>query len=243
MINYASSISKNILSNIPPSISEDVLMKMKQNIFIKISKELKCRIVFTSETTTLLATRLLSNIAIGRGSQIENDIGFADRREENVKILRPMRDITNEEIEHYLRIKELKPATNIMGKVYGNSLQSVIRSFVLDLQENYPATVSTICKTADKISSVTNNDNKKCTICQSNLDCNNLNLTAMDATMFSRKVSSKVTNCNENLQHIEEGNNLLFPFIYEKLCYCCSRNISHLNDPMLQTLICRNDDK
>nr|XP_026493721.1 cytoplasmic tRNA 2-thiolation protein 2 [Vanessa tameamea] len=241
---YQPSISKNILLNIPTSISEDVLTKMKQNIFIKIAKQLKCRIVFTAETTTLLATRLLSNIAIGRGSQVENDIGFADKREENVKILRPMREITNEEIDHYLRIKELNPATDILGKGYGTSLQSVIRNFVLDLQENYPATVSTICKTADKIGSVTDNVNKKkCIICQSNLDCNQLNLTAVDATMFSRKVSSKVINSNENLKHIEEGNNLMFPFIYEKLCYCCSRNISQLNDPMLQTLVCRSDDK
>ncbi|XP_046965490.1 cytoplasmic tRNA 2-thiolation protein 2 [Vanessa cardui] len=245
MINHhQTSISKNILSNIPTSISEDMLTKMKQNIFIKISKQLKCRIVFTAETTTLLATRLLSNIAIGRGSQVENDIGFADKREENVIILRPMRDITNEEVDQYLRIKDLKPATNILATIHGTSLQSVIRSFVLDLQENYPATVSTICKTADKIGSITVNvDKKKCIICQSNLDCNQLNLTAVDATMFSRKVSSEVTNSNENLKHVEKGNNLMFPFIYEKLCYCCSRNISQLNDPMLQTLVCRNDEK
>lgn len=66
--------SKIILSNVPPSIGQDVVAKMKQNVFVKVSKGLDCKSIFTAETTTTLATKLLSNIAIGRGSQIENDI-------------------------------------------------------------------------------------------------------------------------------------------------------------------------
>ncbi|CAH2102555.1 unnamed protein product [Euphydryas editha] len=225
--------SKSILSNVTSSIHRDVMMKIKQNIFLKISKELDCNTVFTAETTTSLATKLLSNIVIGRGSQIENDIGFADKRDRDTRILRPLRDITNEEIEHYIQIKEIKPAKAMHNKLNETSLQSVIKNFVMDLQENYPATISTICKTADKIGSITNNINKKkCVVCQSNLDNNDLNLTAVDATVFSRKVSlrqSGESKYNEDSQNIEE-NNLMFPFIYQSLCYCCSRNMSELGN-------------
>lgn len=54
--------------------------------------------------------------------------------------------------------------------------------------------------------------------------------------MFSRQVSSipsGISNYNEVKQNIEGKNNLMFPFIYESLCYCCSRNVSELGDPLL----------
>lgn len=81
--------------------------------------------------------------------------------------MRPLKDISNEDIQYYLKVKDIKPAKCMHSKLNETSLQSVIKDFVMDLQENYPATVSTICKTADKIGSVTNNFNKKkCKVCQ-----------------------------------------------------------------------------
>lgn len=49
-------------------------MKIKRNLFLRAADELNCKIIFTAESTTQLAKRLLTNLALGRGSQVENDI-------------------------------------------------------------------------------------------------------------------------------------------------------------------------
>lgn len=63
-------LSKN---NYPSSIKYDIEKNLKRYIFLQVAKELNCRIIFTAETNTSLAKKLLSNISIGRGSQVEHD--------------------------------------------------------------------------------------------------------------------------------------------------------------------------
>lgn len=80
-----------------------------------------------------------------------------------------MKDISSEEIDCFINVKKLDP-------IYDNSnteigLQSVIDKFVVDLQENFSSTISTVCKTADKLGSMENNkNNKKCSLCQVNIN-------------------------------------------------------------------------
>lgn len=51
--------------------------------------------------------------------------------------------------------------------IKSNSLQSVISSFVSELQDNFQATISTVCKTADKIGiEKESNTSEKCLICE-----------------------------------------------------------------------------
>ena len=64
----------NILSSISNSVCNDLLLKIKTSLFIRYAKILQCNYIFTAETTTTLAINLLSNIVLGRGSQIENDV-------------------------------------------------------------------------------------------------------------------------------------------------------------------------
>lgn len=93
--------------------------------------------------------------------------GFCDSRAE-IKILRPMRDISHEELQHYIRVKELV-CNNFSCTESKNSLQNVIKNFVVDLQDNFQSTISTVCKTADKIgvNDGPKNDNK-CLLCEVN---------------------------------------------------------------------------
>lgn len=91
-----------------------------------------------------------------------------DSRNENVKILRPMKDITLEELNYYSRIKKVKPLLAIeKGET---SIQSLIRQFVRNLEGDFPATVSTVCKTADKIGLAAQSDDKTkqdlCALCE-----------------------------------------------------------------------------
>ncbi|KPI94851.1 Cytoplasmic tRNA 2-thiolation protein 2 [Papilio xuthus] len=205
-------------------------MKIKHDTFRRVAKECQCNFIFTAETTTTLAVNLLSNLAIGRGSQVEYDIGFSDNRDE-IKILRPIKDITEEELHHYIQIKN-RPHISV-DKIQENSLQSVIKKFVWDLQENFPATVSTVCKTADKIGAIEKSD-KRCQFCKSSLASNNEKLTAMEATNFSRTVSNfhPGQNLNETrpIESTNEYDSSMFPFINKYFCYCCSRNYLELGN-------------
>lgn len=94
--------------------------------------------------------------------------GFCDSRNK-IQIVRPMRDITFEEIEYYISIKEIKVTKPKNGDT-DNSLQSAITTFVADLQINSEPTISAICKVADKISGQAENvaaqQIKYCEMCQ-----------------------------------------------------------------------------
>lgn len=71
LYNSMSDCSSNV--NYPSTIKYDIQKNLKRSIFFQTAKELQCKIIFTAETNTSLAKKLLSNIAIGRGSQVEHD--------------------------------------------------------------------------------------------------------------------------------------------------------------------------
>lgn len=64
----------NYINKMPSTISNDLYPKIKRSLFIRYAKLLGCNFVFTAETTTTLASNLLSNLAMGRGSQVQNDV-------------------------------------------------------------------------------------------------------------------------------------------------------------------------
>lgn len=64
----------NFINKMPSTISNDLYPKIKRSLFIRYAKLLGCSFVFTAETTTTLASNLLSNLVLGRGSQVQNDV-------------------------------------------------------------------------------------------------------------------------------------------------------------------------
>lgn len=221
---------QKMLKSMPPTAANDFLIKIKRDLFITFAKLLHYKYVFTAETTNTLAINLLCNIAVGRGSQIQNDISFSDIRDEEVMILRPMKDISKEELDLYVKLKQLSPLRDNLN--CDNSLQSVISSFVCNLQENSQATISTVCKTADKIGELDENrTQEKCLLCKSDLGTKMLKMSALDATKTSRTLSSKSNECGYNMELNKLENDIdttVFPFVHKYLCYGCSRNHSEM---------------
>ncbi|XP_026731275.1 cytoplasmic tRNA 2-thiolation protein 2 [Trichoplusia ni] len=223
----------------PATAANDYLLKIKRDLFLKYAKKLNCTAIFTAETTNTLAINLLCNIAIGRGSQVQNDVGFCDIRDDQVKILRPMKDIGKEELDYYMKIKKLDPV--FKKNVKSSSLQSAIASFVSDLQENFQSTISTVCKTADKIGDYdADKASRKCRICKSDLNKKNMKLSALEATNISKTVSfgnrhfkQDLEKNSELLSMLENDTQNMFPLIYKHLCYGCSRNHSEMSKPEL----------
>ncbi|XP_059050430.1 cytoplasmic tRNA 2-thiolation protein 2 [Achroia grisella] len=219
-----------ILNSMPSTARNDFILKVKQNLYVKCAKEISCKFIFTAETTSTLAINLLSNLTVGRGSQVHNDVGFCDKRDNEVTILRPMKDISKEELNQYITIKQIGPVHDC--DMLDNSLQSVIRTFVTDLQNNFQSTVSSVCKTADKIGIY--EDKKiehRCMLCESILKKKESKISALEATNYSRLVSS--TNSedknkfHDNTQ-IERTSLSMFPYIDQYLCYGCSRIYSEM---------------
>ncbi|XP_047984784.1 cytoplasmic tRNA 2-thiolation protein 2 [Leguminivora glycinivorella] len=225
-----------LLSSMSVTVGNDFFMKIKTNLFIRVAKQLQCNYIFTAETTATLAINLLSNLTMGRGEQVQDDVSFYDGRNDRIKILRPMKDISKEELDYYIRMKNLHPAEQSI--IQPNSLQSVIGSFVTELQGSFPATISTICKTADKIgTSNTDQSKEKCVLCKSFLRTQSTKLTALEATNFSRVVSLQSPN-NTDLKTIEHQVNCsneksMFPYVNDRLCYGCSRNYLEINNSTL----------
>ncbi|CAH0405392.1 unnamed protein product [Chilo suppressalis] len=217
---------KKKLSDMSSSTRNDYLAKIKRELFICYAKELQCNSIFTAETSTTLAIKLISNLSLGRGSQVQHDIGFCDNRNE-VKILRPIKDITLEEIQHYITISQLTPLNVRHAQEY--SLQSVAKLFVNDLQQNFQSTISTICKTAEKIGIQNENKHKiKCLICESGINKNQCKLTALEATNYSKIVSMAQQESTSGIGSPIEQQFSMFPHVNKYLCYACSKNYSEM---------------
>ena len=80
-----------------------------------------------------------------------------------------MKDLTSEDIKLYNKIHNLSISVNkdLLDGQY-TSIQSLTEHFIKNLQDNFPATVSTVMKTGDKIeNSITvTKDDQQCAMCQ-----------------------------------------------------------------------------
>lgn len=84
-----------------------------------------------------------------------------------------MKDLTSEDISFYNKIRGLPHYVNkdLQDSQYA-SVQSLTEHFIKNLQVNFPATVSTVMKTGDKIenSSSETKDDLQCAMCQVTFD-------------------------------------------------------------------------
>lgn len=91
--------------------------------------------------------------------------GFCDNRSE-IKILRPLRTFDMEELEYYNKFNNLEPISVPQSELDRNSsIQGLLLNFVKDLQTEFPATITTVLKTGEKIASFLP-DNNCCRLCK-----------------------------------------------------------------------------
>lgn len=210
-------------SKIDLSSKEDLLQKLRQNILVSMADTLGCSKIFTAETSGDLAIRLLSNISLGRGSQLFFDVGFCDTRDSQIRILRPMKDITKKEIAMYSVFSKLQsvhvPSFRTCVDEHA-SIQKLTEKFVTELQNDFPATTSTVFRTGEKLSSYCNDmkDLEKCLLCKAPMDTFEIASSSLQATNFSRLVSKSLP---ENL--VPEGN-----FVKDTdICEAETQNYNH----------------
>ena len=151
---------------------------------------------------------LILGLACVRGTNLYDDTGFVDNRylsNKETLILRPMREFSEEEINLYnefsltehkdsiqkLKHEQDKDIQDSEDSLY--SIQTLTRNFLGGLQENFPATIPTIFRTGDKLSTceditLDNNEIDRCIICNGKKDAFG---STLEATNFSKLVSRK----------------------------------------------------
>lgn len=193
---------------------EDFLVQQKKNLIRKAAKYLNCNHVFLPDITTDLAADVLSNVILGRGASVAFDVGFVDDRIPEIKLLRPIRDLTHQEVDNYVRIKNLE-YLELPYRKSMESIQSITSKFVGDLQANFTSTVSTIFRTGNKLAAKATTDGV-CNFCKSNLDWKSSKTLA--AVEFSRSISNEVIPSDTSpSSHIATVPNA------DMYCYACQK--------------------
>lgn len=226
---------------------QDFIQKLHLNIVSDVANVFECKCAFLPTISSDIAATLLADVSLGRGGSMADDISFCDSRQPNdVKLLRPIRNILNIEIEHYVRLNTAidwpKVSNNFLAKtsaIQNGSLQNLTKQFVNGLQENFASTVSTVFRTGDKISAANfqKQTTETCLFCHSALDFKDS--PTLFAIEYSRCVSASAgqddINDAELMGHrathavlgITDPEDLN---LYSKLCHGCRNIFRDFND-------------
>ncbi|EAU76478.2 AGAP005651-PA [Anopheles gambiae str. PEST] len=174
------------------SSKQDLLEQVRKQTYRQIGHALQCAYVFLSDIGVDLAKTLLSNVALGRGCSLAQDVAFCDDRYNTVKLVRPIRDLNPDEVSNYLQYSEqpllsYSPAKHFEDKP---SLQNLTAKFIDNLMQSFPSTVSTVYRTGDKLDAPKAARNECCRFCGAALDYRGSK--TLFATEYSRLVSSRI---------------------------------------------------
>ncbi|KAK4875164.1 hypothetical protein RN001_011586 [Aquatica leii] len=203
----------------------EIIKLYEQRLLVDVAKFLNCKCIFTPDLGIDIASQLLTNVCLGRGEHIVFDTGTVDSRDSEVTILKPLRNFTIKEIALYNFFNGLEPVRFLAENVNPyKSIQNLMQKFVSDLQENYPATISTIVRTGDKLGVNKNVGEAKCLLCKAPLGTKPDTLSSSEATNFSHWVSTQTPNCGVSVRdrskHILEAFNNAD---YGKYCFSCNQ--------------------
>jgi len=151
----------------------DFLMAQRVSVIAAFAQEHNYGKVMFGDTATSLCMKILGNITLGRGGMIPLDVGVSDKRFAGVTIIRPMRELSSKEVTMFNRMHGIsvrQPINISTFKRSDSSLQKKTEELILGLQANFPHTVNTVFRTADKVCTVDQVDTStgsKCCFCHS----------------------------------------------------------------------------
>ncbi|XP_014664653.1 PREDICTED: cytoplasmic tRNA 2-thiolation protein 2-like isoform X2 [Priapulus caudatus] len=176
---------------------EDLLNVLRMRLMVHIAIQEGFTKLMVGDTGTRLAVRVMSNVAQGRGSALALDTGFSDDRHGIAVLLRPMMDFTGKEIVMYNRFHDIRPVTIAAFTTKSSCAASITKlsqTFVLQLQEHFPSTINTICRTAGKICEATDLGSKRpaqCCMCKISLDTSVVVPSALQSVLYSQSLATK----------------------------------------------------
>lgn len=222
------------------SSKQDLLLVKRNEVLRKSAALLECQYVFLADISTTMASRLLTNMSLGRGSSVAYDVAFCDDRVEDVKFVRPLKDLSADEVDYYIKWNDLEC---VDGKGFGDddgqfaSIQNATSKFIYDLQQNFPSTVSTVYRTCGKIAPIEKEkpveaqNVARCSLCKAHLDY--ATSESLHAIALSRYVSQSVGNKDYQSKAEEETAK---PPAQSQLCHGCRSIFIGLSDDELKEI-------
>lgn len=141
-------------------------------MLVTVARREGCSFIFMGDSATRQAIKMISMTSNGRGYTlpldvgVENDISFKD-----TCVMRPMKDMLSKEIgfyNHFTKInKYIVPAYNFSTMMPAkSSIERLTEDFIVSIEQEFPSTVSTICRTIIKLQPSENmNLSKTCAMC------------------------------------------------------------------------------
>lgn len=220
---------------------EDLIRSLRYNVIIDTARKHHHTKVMMADCSTRLSIRLLSDISQGRGAHVAMETAFADKRLDDITVLRPIRDFSSKEVALFNVLNDVETVfiPTLTTKAPENtSIEHLTESFVMGLQADYGSTVSNIMRTGEKLSTERLNSTEKiCVICHAPLDTNTGIASALNAVEFSQKISSKKGD-NSSAECCGQGdgscksksNSLCKEDVLSTLCYGCRLMVKDMSD-------------
>lgn len=207
---------QEIFNNLENDTARDeLLQQLRRKLLVSAARKLNCNKIFIADTSLDLAIKVLGDVSTGRGAQLSFNVAFSDERYSDVKLLRPLRDFTKDDIIAYVECCELHPILNPQKYdfCFPASIRNIAKNFVYKLDSEFYSTVSTIYRTSEKLATNVeplNNINSDTKIITNKIDANNIcvlcelnfkdsdylskeELSVVQAKLFSKLVST-ITN-------------------------------------------------
>ncbi|KAI6192013.1 hypothetical protein M3Y97_00290000 [Aphelenchoides bicaudatus] len=148
----------------------------------KLGKQLDFNIVLTTENSESIAQKSMNALWFGRSTSVSEIASTVDARDSTVKIMRPMRNLNNNELGFLIN-----------NDSFSTPISSLSSKFLEDVAENgFPAVVSTVLAVGSKLDTI--NINKK---------LKNLALDAHQCSICLKQVSEKLCEpCNRLLSQV-----------------------------------------
>ncbi|XP_042866004.1 cytoplasmic tRNA 2-thiolation protein 2-like [Penaeus japonicus] len=187
------------------SAKEDLAEQLRRDLILQAAEALGYEKVFLGDNATSLSVAILGNVAIGRGSQLPGRVHFKSVHR-GIEMYRPMREILQNEIQHYVKIHSLLTVQAPSFQTKGQSITSCTEDFVMGLQKDFPATIPTIFRTGDKLMSSSSEQSRRttpepvvgvsscneiCVLCGSDLDTEQGEASAVHAILVSQDLSKR----------------------------------------------------
>ncbi|GLC59931.1 hypothetical protein PLESTB_001555300 [Pleodorina starrii] len=143
-----------LLQSVPdPTGREDLVRTLRTRLLAAVAGGLGAAKVLRGDTATVLAARIISDTAKGRGYSLPGGIQLLDARgaaRGEPAVLQPMREVTLKEAVFFCRLRGLEAVQLPYSRAAGErrSVNALAASFVDSLQANLPSTIFTILRTA-----------------------------------------------------------------------------------------------
>ncbi|XP_033101545.1 cytoplasmic tRNA 2-thiolation protein 2-A-like [Anneissia japonica] len=188
----AGKLRKLIESTKTLTAKEDLLWRLRNQLLVKVARQRGCSKIMLADSGTLVSVRILANISQGRGAALPLDTGFIDRRLGDIAFIRPLKEFTKKEIVLYNNFHNVQSmfVPSLTTKAGSEaSINLLTEEFVNGLQADFPSTVSTICRTGEKLGTDGSLSQDICLLCKASLDTSVPEASALNATNFSLSLS------------------------------------------------------